>query len=243
MKLNNTIILTLNDFRRHFNFPAFWNSRKCFVRDMDPEIVPFYTQEEKNNFYRISLWIKAEQTQNDTEAVRQAGLTALSEFAKCNVTEKDLKKVIGMLDYTASIIYAPCNGTLNLPGKFMPEMDAKEFAKSVNEKEQIHKIEIDGEGLRVASIYIDGKEMYVLKNDECIYATEVKGSFLRLLPNSDKRSAISLHLENQPGEFESTLIESISSFGKITKPHPCVTQFCFSEDDKPLWSKSKYVEF
>lgn len=243
MKLNNVIILTIADFRRHFNFPAFWNSRMSFLRDMDPKKLSFFTPEDKENFDKIATWIRCEQNQSATKDVRHSGLTALSLFAKCNVTEKDLKKVIGMLDYTANIIYAPCNGILNLPGKCMSEMDAKDYAKSLNEKEKLHKIEIDGENLRSTSIYIDGREMCVLENDEFVYVTEVNGKFLRLLPNSAKRRAISLHLENQPGKFESVLVESISSFGKITNLHSGVTQFCFSEEDKPLYSNSMYVEF
>lgn len=241
MKLNNVIILTIADFRRHFNFPAFWNSRKSFIRDMNPEKLSFYTHEDKENFDKIAAWINAEQNQSNMEEVRKSGLSALSLFAKCNVTEKDLKKVIGMLDYTASIIYAPSNGVLNLPGECMSEKDAKDYAKSLSVKEKLHKIEIEGENLRFASIYIDGREMCILKNDECVYATEINGTFLRLLDNRLANSSRTLYLENCPGKFESTLIEERFSIGTKVTRHEGVTQFGFV-NGKPFFSNAEYVD-
>ena len=147
-----------------------------------------------------------------------------------------------MQDFSSDIIIAPYNGILNLPGICMSEAEAISFANSVNEKERLHKIEIDGENSRSVSIFIDGKELCVLKDDECIYATEVRGKYLRLLPNSGKQGVVSLHLKNLAGRFESTLIETVCSFGKITYSHSNVTQFGFSAKGKPVYSSSKYYE-
>ena len=98
MKYNGTIILTLTDFRRHFSFPSFWNSRMSFVRDMGPDSVFYMSDSDKSRFNEIAMWIKAEQEGKSTDLMRKNGLKALSVFAGCNVTEKDYNKAIGMLE-------------------------------------------------------------------------------------------------------------------------------------------------
>lgn len=45
MKLNNTLIVTLPDFARHFNFAEFWEKRIQFVRDMHPQKVYYWNEE------------------------------------------------------------------------------------------------------------------------------------------------------------------------------------------------------
>ena len=48
MKLRNTLIVTLPDFAKHFNFPEFWENRKQFVRDMHPDKVYYWNEALKN---------------------------------------------------------------------------------------------------------------------------------------------------------------------------------------------------
>lgn len=241
MKLNNVIILTIADFRRHFNFPAFWNSRMSFLRDMNPKKLSFFTPEDEENFDKIATWIRCEQNQSATEDVRHFGLAALSLFAKCNVTEKDLKKVIGMLDYTADIIVVPCNGILNLPGKHINQIETTSFFTESSHRERIHKIEIDGEGKRTATIFIGGTKLYELKDDECIYVSEINGCFVRLMDNRKVLDSRTLYLENCHGEFESILVEERFTTKKRVNRHPGVTQFGFVED-KLYFSNNKYID-
>lgn len=241
MKLNNVIILTIADFRRHFNFPAFWNSRMSFVRDMSPDSVFYFDASDRKNYEEIANWIKAEQDGEVSEEQKRNGLKALSIFAGCNVTEKDYRKAIGMLDYTVSIILAPCNGKLNLPGTAMTEAEISQFRATNGGREKLHKIEIDDVGKRFTKIFIGGKEIRKLKNDECVYATEINGTFLRLLDNRQSSSSRTLYLENCPGKFESTLIEERFSIGVKVIRHEGVTQFGFI-NGKPFFSNAEYVD-
>lgn len=242
MKLNNVIILTISDFRRHFNFLAFWNSRLSFVRDMDPDQVFYFDEDDKKNYERIAQWIKAEQDGSSTPSIRQTGLTALSRFAKCNVTEKDWKKAVGMLDFSADIIVVEGGGMLKLPGHNMTEEEASEFAKNAGCKERLHKIEVDGDKSTAASIFIGGKEMLQLKGGECVYATEIGNGFLRILPNHLSKGPYTLRLENISGSFESFLIEEYYLLGRNETRHKGVTQFRFSKQkpSRPIYNSDKY---
>lgn len=242
MKYNGTIILTLTDFRRHFNFPAFWKSRLSFVRDLDPKQICYFEEADKQNYEKIVQWIKADQLGNVTTEIRQIGLSALSLFAKCNVTEKDWKKAMGMLDFSTDVIVVEGGGLLKLPGKNMTVNEALEYAKSSGKKERLHKIEVDGDVTSIATIFIGGIEILTLKGNECVYATEIDGFFLRILPNRLSEGPYTLTLENVQGSFESVLIEEYYFMGRNETRHKGVTQFAFGETKpcKPIISSDKY---
>lgn len=244
MKLNNVIILTIDDFRRHFNFPAFWNSRMSFLRDLDPKKLSFFTPEDDENFAKIATWIRCEQNQSATEDVRLSGLAALSLFAKCNVTEKDWKKAVGMLDFSADIIFVEGGGMLKLPGQNMTAEEASEFAKNTGYKERLHKIEVEGDESTTASIFIGGKKMLHLRGGECVYATEIGDRFLRILPNHLSKGPYTLRLENISGSYESILIVEYHRVAYHKHRKKGVTQFGFSKQNlknpKPIYKSDKY---
>ena len=242
MIMNNVIILTIADFRRYFNFPAFWNARLSFIRDMHPDVVFYFDVEDERNYEKIAQWIKAEKDGTVTTSLRQSGLSALSLFAKCNVTEKDWKKAMGMFDFSADIIVVEAGGILKLPGQYMTEEDATEYAHRMGGKERLHKIEVDGDDTMTATIFIGGNEMLRLKGCECVYATEIKGNFLRLLPNHLSEGPYTLGLENVQGRFESVLLEEYYLMGSVETRHYGVTQFGFSKSKprKPIFASDKY---
>lgn len=240
MKLNNIIILTIYDFRRHFNFPAFWNSRLSFVRDMEPDQMYYFEEEDKKNYEKIVLWIKAERDGVSNSAIRQSGLTALSLFAKCNVTEKDWRKAIGMLDFSADIIVVEGGGMLKLPGQNMTAEEATEYSKKYGSRERLHKVEVEGDINRTATVFIGGTEVAHLKSQECLYVTEIDGCFLRALPNRLRFGPYVLSLENIPGKFESTLLEEYYAMGCTEIRHEGVTQFSYDKNKKPIFASGNY---
>lgn len=243
MKLNNVIILTIADFRRNFSFPAFWNSRMSFIRDMNPKKMSYSTPEDMDNFEKISTWIRAEYSQTVTDELRKFGLTALSLFAKCNVTEKDLKKVIGMLDYTADIIVVESGGILRLPGQIVNAEETMTFANTSEKKERIHKIETDGDNSDTALILIGDEEIARLSRGECVYVTEINGDFRRILPNSLSEGPYTLTMENIPGSFECDVMEEYNSMtGREVTPRKGVTQFAFTKKkpSRPIYASDKY---
>lgn len=243
MKLNETIILTLADFRRYFSMQKFWPQRHEFLRDMSPKDVYYCNPGDKEKFREIAKWIEAED--HDNTSLRSKGLGALSQFAKCNVTEKELKAAMGLLDFSASVIKAPRNGMLNLQGAAMSDTEAMAFAHSHGVRERLHKIEIehneefDDEEETKSSVFINGNEVFTLRNNECVYITEVKGLFLRVLPNKLSKGNRILTIENITGEFRSRMTEEIYLMGLQTCKHDEVTQIGFN-GLKPIWSGDEY---
>lgn len=243
MKLNETIILTVADFRRHFSIQKFWPQRREFIRDMSPKDVYYSNPDDRERYNEISKWIEAEDNHNT--ALRSKGLSALSQFAKCNVTEKELKAAMGLLDFSAQVIKAPRNGMLNLQGTAMSDSKAMAFARSRGVRERLHKIEIepgddsdDNEEAK-SSVFINGKEVCALRNDECVYVTEVNGQFLRVLPHKLSKGNRVLTIENIPGKFRSRMTEEFYLMGLQTREHDEVTQIGFN-GLKPLWSGDEY---
>lgn len=239
MKLNNTIILTLDDFRRHFNINAFWISHRHFLRDMDKEkiLVP---EEEEDNLDGVRKWLEAEEDGSVTDEIRKKGIEHLSLLANHNVTVGDLRKAMGMLDYSLDIIVVSGDSQINLPGNVLNEDSIIEHINLTGKKERLHKIEIDGESNTVVTVLIGGTEVAHLKPQECLYATEIDGSFLRVLPNKLRRGPYILSLENIPGKFESTLLEEYYAMGCTEIKHNNVTQFTYDKHRKPIYSSGKY---
>lgn len=232
MKLNNTIILTLDDFRRHFNINAFWISRRHFLRDIDKEkiLVP---EEDEDYLEGVRKWLEAEEKGSVTDEFREKGIEHLSLLAKHNVTVDDLRKAMGVIDFTTDIIYAPQDGILNLPGEKMKKADAVAYAQKAQMKERLHKIEIEGEGKRTAIIMIGGEEVSKLKNDECVYVTEANGYYLRALSSIKYHGSTPYYLKNIHGVFESTLVvEQNTGNGFKTEEYDNVTHFRISPDFK-----------
>ena len=240
MKYNGTIILTLTDFRRHFNFPSFWNSRMSFVRDMGPDSIFYMSDSDKSRFNEIALWIKAEQEGKSSDNMRKNGLKALSVFAGCNVTEKDYNRAIGMLDFSTDIIVVSGEDQLNLPGTVLTEKDIPQYVVSTGKKERLHKVEVESDTERIVTVFIGGTAVAHLKPQECLYVTEIDGHFLRALPNRLRFGPYMLSLENIPGKFESTLLEEYYAMGCTEIRHNDVTQFSYDKNKKPIFASGKY---
>ena len=218
MILNNTLILTLQDFRRHFSFDEFWVRRKHFIRDLEPGIF-FYDNQKDVEYYNLTCkWIIAEGANNITEVERQNGLQALSALLNQNISMEELSTVLVSLNFNDDIICVPAGKTINLPGNIVNS----EYPRSHSER--LHKIEVQG-NIGEAKILIGGSFAGNISIGECLYVTEINGAFMRILPNIIQRGSTILKIINKPGKFTSTLEITRYDMGKHVCTKQDVTQF------------------
>ena len=222
MILNNTIILTLEDFKRHFDFSQFWAQRRHFVRDMHPCNIYYCSDTDTTLYHKVCEWISEEDNSEISATQREIGISALCKLSGKKITNNDLNVAFNSLDYNSDIIYVT-SGTdrLNLPA-FSNIAELKPSSK-----EKLHKIEITGEHAGDTSILIGGNEVARLKAGDCIYVTERDNNFIRVLHNKGSKGCCHLTLENVPGHFESNLQAILTGFGKEVEKIKGVTQFRF----------------
>lgn len=238
MKLNGTIILSLIDFKREFNFDNFWNVRKHFVRDMHPDKVYYWNEKDKERYYAVCKWIESESSESVEPYIRENGLQALSLLVDKEITQECYQKALGVTDYTQNIIIAR-NGNLKLPGKVLSSEEAIQYSKDTNQKERLHKIEVEDGDESSARIFIDGTEVYTLPFGECVYVTEIDGRFLRVLPIKLESGNIRAYLNNVPFEFESILHCVKIRMGIEIIDIPNITQFTI-ENGKIRYNSEYY---
>lgn len=233
MILNNTLILTLQDFRRHFDFAQFWAKRKHFVRDMHPSKVYYFNAREANCYTLICRWISCEEDQTTTDQIRQEGLLSLSVLSKKDISRKELATVLVSINFSDDIIYIPSGKTINLPGHLVD----KDHPYSSSER--IHKFEVAGDQGQ-AHILIGGRHVCDLCVGDCLYITEVKGHYQRLLPNTIERGTTRMRLTNIPGSFGSLLEITRFVMGKHTTKEEGVTQILIA-GNKTLFKKDNIL--
>ena len=65
MKLQGIIISSLCDFSRYFTFVEFWEKRRMFIRDMNPEKIFYLNDRQKHLFSIICAWLEKEDGVNN----------------------------------------------------------------------------------------------------------------------------------------------------------------------------------
>lgn len=209
MKFGNYIILTLVDFRRHFDLDIFWHNCQQFVRDFSPEKVMYANEAEERAYGELKALI----TENK---VAKENLTDFSQYLSCLagpnhiISESDLMRTIYGSDYTAQIIRME-RPVINLPGRIKTQDEAMSYSRVTGKPEILHKIEAGGELAEEDDqykIYINGILIKELEPGQAVYVTEIDGAFLRALPNTyNLGNGRKYGLKNRPGEFLSDLWE------------------------------------
>lgn len=205
MKLNGNIILSLVDFRRAFDLKKlneFWKARHQFVRDMDPEIIHYWDNEDVRAFHDVVRWFNAEDAGSASYIDRIKGIRALSKLAglKSSIDVSTFETY--RKGYLNDIIYAN-EPELHLPGSLVLEPNVQPD----NEQEEIlHKIEVDKTATSSTVVFIGYKEAWTIEPGKCVYVTEIGGQFQRVLPTEDHNELFDCILENIPGHFESNFI-------------------------------------
>lgn len=236
MILNNTIIITLQDFQRHFDFPQFWAKRIHFVRDMHPDNIYYYDPDQVKAYNNVCSWIKLEESYSTSEAQRISGLHALSILAGKEVTQKDLSTVLVTLNFEQDIISVPAGKSINLPGKLAEESDTP------SEEERLHKIEVFGDG-DIVNVLIGGNCVMRLMPGDFVYVTEINGQFLRILPNKLVKGTTTMELRNCPGQFGSTLHLERFVMGLKIRDIEDITQIYFAKGAPQYNGDKNYTIF
>lgn len=196
MKLDNTLIVTLTDFARHFSFAEFWENRRQFVRDMNPERVYYWKEELVDAYTAVAEWINKGDAATDAD--RQTGLKALSILVGKDQGAQAALVAGDVCDFSADIIKVATGKTVELP----PYNNVKGKALSL----VMHKIEAHGKQDTEAEVSIGHGRVLRLKAGDFAYATAVKnGGFVEFLPNTVCSDNYELTLVSQAGEFLSTL--------------------------------------
>lgn len=229
MKLRNTIILTLPEFRRKFKTTSlfdFWKVRHQFIREMDwkRERVSYWDERDMIAFNTFKDWIEKEDKELASVDDRKEGIAALRQLSKSEIDMSDEEFMLQINGgSTDDIIYAR-DERLRLPA----------FNNPINREmqERIHKIEVADTLDCTVSIYIGEENVASLEPGECVYVTEIGGKYVRNLPAIKEMGNIKYELKNVPGQYRSILKTS-----RIGAPHICyeyperITHFWFNRGD------------
>lgn len=196
MKLNNTLIVTLPDFARHFSFAEFWENRRQFVRDMHPQKVYYWSDELSQAYYAVVAWI--EKGDEVTAADRQAGLKALEMLVGRSIDIKNAPSGDHPVDLSSPVICVQAGKSLALPA-YKP--DRKRPLSLI-----LHKIEVHGKH-GAAMVSIGNGAARRIDAGDFVYVTAVEGcGFVEFLPKSLRNASYGLTAVSQEGEFASSLI-------------------------------------
>ena len=200
MRLKNHLIATLPDFERHFSFPEFWQNRRQFIRDMNPDKIYYWNDELKSAFHSVKEWIEHQETCGGDQALQQEkGLTALNTLLNGHLDMDSVNIMDGRcVNVAQQIIPVQAGQAIDLPAY-------TGGARGIM-KLRLHKLEIHGSDLQPAKISIGGKPCGELHEGEVAYVTELDGGCIELLPNHLRNNVMELSLLGQQGEFRSTLV-------------------------------------
>lgn len=195
MKLNNTLIVTLPDFARHFTFTEFWANRRQFVRDMHPSRVYYWSSELADAYAVVATWI--DKGEEATDEDREAGCKALETLVGKPINVNDIN-FSETPDLAAPVIRIQAGKTLDLPAY-------KSGGASVCLRH--HKIEVYGKNGTTAVISIGGRQSTNIASGGFAYVTEAEGcGFIEFLPTHLQNDIYELTAISQEGELGCCLV-------------------------------------
>lgn len=198
MKLNNTLIVTLPDFARHFSFAEFWENRRQFVRDMHPQRVYYWNECLVEAYEAVAAWIAKGEAA--TEADRKAGCKALETLVGKPVNPKEIAASGNACNFDLPVIRVQTGNTLSLPA-YKPGGGKGRLSL------ECHKIEACGKSGGKAAVCIGNAGKMELRAGDFVYATAVEGGgFVEFLPKKLRNAEFELSLVSQENEFEASLI-------------------------------------
>lgn len=196
MKYGNYLIVTLPDFRRHFDFKEFYNSRRQFVSDMHPDKV-FYWEDAKliAAYHTISNWIL-----NDiglaTDDIPTDVINALQSLTGKPISISSLKA--DKIALTEDII------TLR-PGQNVafPVYEKSEVPDEIDIR--LHKLVVSGES-EMPSVVTAGKKSREISHGDVMYVTECDGKFVDFISNFEENEFLTGQLIDSPDSSASILV-------------------------------------
>lgn len=222
MKLQDSLIVTLPDFAKHFDYAEFWENRAQFVRDMHPSKVYYWDEELKGAYEAVADWIRQSAGDNASSVSDAVGIRALELLIGRKIDESEVNRAVGKVDLTAPIIRVQAGSTLALPG----------YEKDIASGEIhlcYHKIEVCGHSEKSAVIKIGESVSQELHAGDFIYVTETNGLFIEFLPVYLHNEIYNMNLTAQEGVFAPTLqVRALFSGRQMT--YEKVVSFALTED-------------
>lgn len=199
MRYGKYLIVTLPDFKRHFDLRQFLNNRCQFVRDMHPDKVYYWGDTRLLNAYHvISNWI------SDNHHIDPDNIPGyIIENLKClvgdNFSLEDINNTeTKNVKLTDDIILLRPGQELSLPvydNSYQPE------DLVIN----MHKIAV-AEGDAVPCVVRIGENSRELLTGDALYVTECGGKFIDFTPNHAENEFLTGQLIDSPGRLGSLLV-------------------------------------
>ena len=221
MKLQNSLIVTLPDFAKHFEYAEFWENRAQFVRDMHPSKVYYWNEELKLAYATVADWIR-QSGRGDAGPLNTSGIQALELLIGRKINDTEINGVAGKVDLSAPIIRVRAGITLALPG-YNKDTASGEINLCY------HKIEVCGHSEKPAVIKISETASQELHTGDFVYVTENNGRFIEFLPVHLHNEIYNLSLMAQEGVFAPTL-QVRALFSGRQMIYENVVSFALTED-------------
>lgn len=196
MKYGNYLIVTLPDFRRHFDFKQFYENRRQFVSDMHPDKV-YYWGDAKliRAYHTISNWILDDPVLA-TDDIPADVINALQSLTGKLISLPCLKADEMML--TEDVI------TLS-PGQnvVFPLYEKAEAPEVIDI--HLHKIVVSRES-EMPCVVSAGNESRELRHGDVLFVTECDGKFIDFSPTFEENEFLTGQLIDSSGHFGSILV-------------------------------------
>lgn len=222
MKLNNTLIVTLPDFAKHFTFSEFWTNRRQFIRDMHPNKVYYWNDCLKDAYFTIVQWINQGETASIIE--KNNGINALEILLGHKIDIDTIDFSNNKNNLKNPIIPVQAGQTIVLP-----EYTSEHPQPFKEDSLHLHKIEIHGKSSKPSTIKIGQSKSISLHTGEFTYVTAFNGLFVEFLPTHLQSSIYELTLFSQEGIFTSTLLVR-NSFSNNQLSYKNVISIALSDD-------------
>lgn len=197
MKFGKYLIVSLPDFRRHFDFMQFYKNRHQFVRDMHPDKVYYWDANLINAYKVIANWIKSSDNPLSEEMPKGVANAFMALTGKTDISNIVENSKGDNLSLSEEVIKLSPDQDVSLPVYKPSESNAK-----INIK--LHKIVAHEETTALSTIYI-GRQHRELSAGEIVYVTESSGGFIEFLPNQLENEFFRAELIDIPNQLDSIL--------------------------------------
>lgn len=230
MKLGKYLIVTLTDFRRHYDFKLFYQNREEFVRDMHPDRIYYWDNKLIEAYQQICRWIKSSNNP-DIRRIPETVISALKYYVgkKDIISETPTYKV----DLTNEIIILPPDCDIELPA-----FDSNQVTDNIHIK--LHKLIANKDSVGYSYVRIGDYESFKLEPEEIVYVTECNNLFIQFQPNKFSNEKLHAKLIDKDGSFGSILvIENLIT--KEFKSYDNILSFTIINGNEPLTINTDYM--
>lgn len=204
MKYGNYLIVTLPDFRRHFDFNTFYRNRYQFVTDMHPDKVYYWGNDKLIRAYdTLSNWILNDFGQEINDIPADV-INALQCLVGRAIPKPNLKT--NGIELTEDIITLSPGQNVSLP--LYEQMEIPDPIKI-----KLHKIVISGES-EMPAVVTAGKESREISQGDVIYITECNGNFIEFISTFDENEFLTGQLIDSSEQFGSILVITDKTDGR-----------------------------